>query len=454
MKVLYFHQHFSTPRGATGTRSYEIARRLVECGHDVTLICGSGQNADSGLEGEPVGGVRRGEVDGIQVIEICLRYSNYDGLLKRSVTFLRYAWKSVFIAAREHYDVLFATSTPLTASIPGIVMRLWKPRKKFVFEVRDLWPELPKTMGVVKNPVLLTAMSALEKMSYLAMHGGVALSPGILEGMRRRSTAAKPIAMVPNGCDLEMFRPQREEAGRSDFALPAGFPRDGFRCIFAGAHGIANGLDSVLDAARVLMQRRQNAIRFIFVGDGKLKPHLLERCQREQLTNCLFLAPMPKEKLCHLLNHVEVGLMILANVPAFYYGTSPNKFFDYIASGLPVLNNYPGWLADLIEENGCGATVPPDDPTAFADALTRLAADRVVLGKMGRKARELAEREFGRNSLCDRFIQFLEHISGDGSVAGGGPHCGGASQRDGTGANVVLPTAIEAGVGTSGREVS
>ena len=121
---------------------------------------------------------------------------------------------------------------------------------------------------------------------------------------------------------------------------------------------------------------------------------------------------MPKDRLCRVMSHIDVGLMILANVPAFYYGTSPNKFFDYIACGLPVLNNYPGWLADLIEKNACGIAVPPDDFEAFADGLVLLADDRGRRREMGKRARQLAEREFDRNVLSDRLIDFLECVAG------------------------------------------
>lgn len=176
MKVLYFHQHFSTPEGSTGTRSYEMSQRLIARGHQVTMVCGSGQMAKSGLRGEPVNGMRRGLVDGIDVIELYLPYSNYDSLLRRSWIFLLFAWRSIGLALRLKYDLLFATSTPLTAGIPGVFASLLR-RKPFVFEVRDLWPELPREMGVITNPVILGAMSVLEWLSYHTAKGSVGLSP-------------------------------------------------------------------------------------------------------------------------------------------------------------------------------------------------------------------------------------------------------------------------------------
>lgn len=161
MKVLYFHQHFSTPKGSTGIRSYEMASALVRSGHQVTMVCGSYGGGETGIEQPFVKGRRCAEVEGINIIEFDLAYSNSDGLIKRSALFLKFALKSIGLAMTESYDVVFATTTPLTAGIPGIFAR-WLRGKPFVFEVRDLWPELPKQMGVIKNPIILAMLSLLE----------------------------------------------------------------------------------------------------------------------------------------------------------------------------------------------------------------------------------------------------------------------------------------------------
>ena len=174
MRVLYFHQHFSTPKGAAGIRSYEMARRLVARGHQVTMVCGSYGLGETGLSAPFAKDVRRGNVDGIDIVEFDLAYSNADGFVKRAMTFVKFALRSVKLALTERYDVVFATTTPLTAGIPGIFAR-WLRGKPFVFEVRDLWPELPKAMGVIRTPLVLGAMSALEWASYRSAHRVVGL---------------------------------------------------------------------------------------------------------------------------------------------------------------------------------------------------------------------------------------------------------------------------------------
>jgi len=401
MKILYFHQHFSTPKGSTGTRSYEMSQRLLARGHSVTMVCGSYSGGCTGIERPFVGGCRRGFVDGIDVIEFDLAYSNNDSFLKRTVQFMKFAVKSIRLAFTEEYDLVFATTTPLTAGIPGIFAR-WLRGKPFVFEVRDLWPELPKAMGVISNPIVLGAMSLLEWLSYRSANRLIGLAPGIVSGIERRGVSSDKITLIPNGSDLSIF------AKPKDCWTPEGVGKEDLLAVFSGTHGIANGLDAVLDAAIELKSRGRKDIKIVLVGQGKLKASLEQRVLREKLDNVIFLPPVDKHHLAGLLGASDVGLQVLANVPAFYYGTSPNKFFDYIAAGLPVLTNYPGWIADLINSNKCGFAVPPEDEKSFADVLEKAANDREILKEMGKRSQLLANREFDRQKLAERFVDWLE----------------------------------------------
>jgi glycosyltransferase involved in cell wall biosynthesis len=382
-------------------RSYMMSRRLVERGHQVTIVCGSYRAAATGLRGPFVDGRRRGNVDGLDVVEIDLPYSNKDSHLRRARVFIRFALQSLRLALIEDYDVLFATTTPLTAGIPGILAR-WLRRKPFVFEVRDLWPELPRAMKVITNPIALAVLSALEWLSYRSADRLVGLAPGIVDGIARRGVARDRIIMIPNLCDLDVFKIEKpgwrpDEVRASDLMA-----------VFAGTHGVANGLDAVLDAACVLKRRHIDAVKVVLVGDGALKSNLMRRAREQELDNVVFCDSVGKERLAGLLAGADIGLQILANVPAFYYGTSPNKFFDYLAAGLPVLTNYPGWIADLVRENDIGFAIPPDTPGAFADAFERAAGDRSGLIDMGKRAQLLAERRFDSRKLADRFVDWLE----------------------------------------------
>lgn len=404
MRVLYFHQHFATPQGSSGTRSYEFARALSARGHQVTMVCGSHALAGLDLPWDARAGWSRGDVDGIDVISLPLAYSNRDSLLRRGWTFLRFAATSVRLALTEPADLVFATSTPLTAALPGLAAR-WLGGKPFVFEVRDLWPELPRALGV-RNPLLLGGMSLLEWAAYRGADACVALSPGIAAGIARRAPAGRRIVQIPNGCDLEAFHPR----WRAPLDLPGVAPGD-FVAGFTGAHGPANGLDALLEVARELRRRGDRRVKLAFIGDGKEKDRLRTVADRDGLDNCLFLDPIPKHRLGAVIASLGCGLMVLKDVPAFYQGTSPNKFFDYAAAGIPIVNNYPGWLADLIRETGAGTVVPPGDAAAFADALQTLAADPERCRQAGAAARSLAESRFARADLAGRFVAELEGVA-------------------------------------------
>ena len=402
MRVLYIHQHFSTHDGTTGVRSYKMARRLIANGHDVTMLCGSYDRSDTGLTGPFSRGIRRGSRDGIDVVELDLAYSNSQSLLSRSVVFLKFAILACWVALTEKCDVIVATSTPLTVGIPAVVGRVFR-RKCLVFEIRDLWPELPRAMGVITNPVVLAGLAALEWLVYRCADRLIGLSKGMVDGIVARGVSEFDVKLIPNGCDFDLFQDAATLSVR-----PAPFGDDDLVAIYAGSHGVANGLDAVIAAANELRRRGDLRVKFLFVGDGSQKQSLRQSVIDAGLEDrVVFLEPVGKSELAGLIQGADVGIQCLANVEAFYEGTSPNKFFDYIASGKPVLVNYPGWVRDLILEDDCGWAVDPDDPAGFADALQEAAASREETLERGERALLLAHRRFDRAVLSETFSNWV-----------------------------------------------
>ena len=262
----------------------------------------------------------------------------------------------------------------------------------------------------MKNPLLLGGMSALEWLGYRTADACIGLAPGIAEGIRRRAPRDLRIVTIPNGCDLDLFTP----AIRSKPLDLAGIEPGDFVAGFTGAHGIANGLDALLDAAAELLRRGRTDIKLVLIGDGNQKDRLVGRAKSEGLSNCIFFPPVKKTEIARITASFDCGLQILADVPAFYRGTSPNKFFDYISSGIPVVNNYPGWLAELIQTHGCGIATPPKDAKALADALCALADNPERCRVMGEAARRLAIEQFGRQELARQFVEQLERTAAGG----------------------------------------
>ena len=399
MRIIYFHQYFSTPLGSNGTRSFEFAKKLVEEGHEVTVVCLNTDRSFTGIK-KHINQTKEEIINGIKIIEFNIIYSNNMSIFKRALKFSAYVIKSIKFAYKKDFDLVFCSSTPLTAAIPGIFLKYIKGIP-FIFEVRDLWPELPEAMGVIKNKFILKALKILEVTSYKSADHIIGLAPGICKSIELNNILKSKITFIPNGCDLDLFKPFFEEKNINEI-------KDIFNAVFCGAHGQANGLESVLEVAEILKKEKRRDIKFTFIGDGKIKKKIVKKAKEKNLDNCFFLDPMTKYELAsYIRKEASIGLMILRNITAFYDGTSPNKFFDYISTGLPVITNYPGWIAEIIRKNKIGISVQPNNAVEFARSLINLANDKKLQLKMGISSRKLAVKYFSRKDLNNKFYDVI-----------------------------------------------
>ena len=399
LKVLYLHQHFSTPAGATGTRSFAMARALAARGHAVTVACGSYAGADTGLGGAFRRGRREGRVGSFRVVEFAIPCGNAQGLAARGAAFGRYAARASALALAGSWDVVVASSTPLSVVLPALAARHGRGTP-FVFEIRDPWPELPRAMGV-GSPPLWFALDRLADAACRSAAAVVVLSEGMAETAVAHGADPAAVSVVPNGADLDLFGPQvapwRPTEARPNEAL----------AVYAGAHGRANGLDLLLRAAALL--RAEGApLRFLLVGEGSEKPRLIAEAAAAGLDNLSFLDPLPKPRLAALLAGSQIGVQCLAPVPAFAEWTAPNKLMDYLAAGLPVVAAMGGRAARLLSEGPCGVATPPGDSATLAEALATLAASPARRAAMGTAARAQAVRRWDRRLLAARFCAAVE----------------------------------------------
>ncbi|WP_240654985.1 glycosyltransferase family 4 protein [Rhodovarius crocodyli] len=391
MKLLYLHQHFSTPQGSTATRSFAMVRALAQRGHRVTVACGQYAGAATGLSGPFRLGRREGQVQGFRVVEFAIPCGNAQGMAARLPAFLRFAARAAWLARREKFDLVLASSTPLTVVLPALAARA-----PFVFEMRDPWPELPRAMGGVPRP-LLWGMEKLADLACRRAAAVVALSEGMagIAGAR----GARVVHTIPNGADLDLFGPHvapwRPDAAGSHEVL----------AIYAGALGRANGLDLALDAMALL---RGVPLRLLLVGEGGQAAHLAARIAAEGLSNVTLLPPMPKRRLAGLFAGSQIGLHLLADVPAFAELTAPNKIMDILAAGLPLVTNAPGHAARCAEAGPSGIAVPPGDVHALAGALRDLATSPGRRQSMGAAARGQALRRWDRRLHATHFCDALE----------------------------------------------
>jgi glycosyltransferase involved in cell wall biosynthesis len=399
LKVLYIHQYFKTRYEAGGTRSYEFARRWVQHGHAVTVLCGRTGDGGPGASSQ----VSRHTVDGIAFIAVPTPYSNYMSFPRRIAAFFSFMLRSTWVGLRQAgpLDIVFATSTPLTVGIPGYVISRVK-RVPFVFEIRDLWPEAPIQLGALRNPVAIWLARWLERFLYRAAHHVVTLSPGMQDALVSMGVPQHKLSMIPNCSDVDIFRPQGPTPEiRARYGLEGKFV-----LAYSGAMGMANGLSVIVETARELQSQGATDIQFVLIGDGKERPHLEELAAQYDLYNVTFLKPLPKLELAEFMPLADICLTIFAPFPVLQTN-SPNKMFDALALGRPVLINYGGWMQEVLERHQAGVAVPSNDPREIAESILALRSQPERLAEMGRNARRLAEEAYDREKLAQQLEDVL-----------------------------------------------
>jgi glycosyltransferase involved in cell wall biosynthesis len=406
LRVLYLHQYFQTPQCSGGIRSYEFARRMIAAGHQVTII-----TSTAGLQ-EPYRSAtkhQRMELDGIPIIAIAQPYNNSMTYRQRIRAFLGFAFAASVAAVRQRADVIFATSTPLTIAIPAILAHFWH-RKPMVFEVRDLWPELPIALGALKNPILQWLAQGLEWAAYHSSEHVVALSPGMADGVIRRGMPAGRVTVIPNSCDLELFDvpPERGQGFRERLGLTKTQPL----IVYCGTFGLVNGVGYLVDVAAA-MRSINPEVQFLLLGSGAERTQVLDKARRAGVLdqNLRVMNPIPKTETAAVLSAATVATSVVVPVKALEHN-SANKFFDALAAGTPIAINHGGWQADLLRESGAGIVLPYHAPDEAAQLLADFIQDSTRLEAAGEAARNLARTRFARDDLYEKLDRILTEAAG------------------------------------------
>ncbi len=397
MHILLVHQLFLRGDEAGMTQHYEYARHLVRAGHRVTVLSGR----RSYLTGQPVATARREMVEpGLEIIPCAQAGRVHRSFVWRTLGFLSFMLSAFAAGLRvRRVDVIWTTSPPLPQVCTAWALA-WLKRRPLVFEVRDLWPAVAVEMGVLRSRPLIALASAAESFLYRAAQVVVVNSPGFLPYLAQRGVALDKIEVVPNGVDLEAFHPQ----GSGGSLRAAHGLQGNFIALYAGAHGMANDLMTLLRAAEQL--RQESEIVFVLAGDGKEKPRLMAAAAELGLSNVIFLPAVPKSELAQVLAASDCSVAVLKPIPLFAT-VYPNKVFDAMAAGRPVVLAVAGVIRDLVEEAGAGLTVPPGDWTALAEAVRVLARDREAARRMGARGRACVEAGFDRRRSAERLEQIF-----------------------------------------------
>jgi glycosyltransferase involved in cell wall biosynthesis len=393
--LVIVHQAFATTAEAGGTRHYEFARYLAGQGHRVTVIAGSA----SYLTGNPSAGGWETPFPGITVSRPRSSVQLHRSFIHRLIAYLEFMLLAVWRGWRvRDPDVVLGTSPPIFQGLAAWLVARTKG-VPFLFEIRDLWPDFAVQLGIVRNRGAIALARLLERRLYKAADQLIVNSPGFVKHVQKVS-GRTPI-VIPNGVDPSMFEPPRNvQSVRAEWKA-----EEKFVILYAGAHGMANDLDCLLSAAKMLQSNVK--IAFVLVGDGKEKQRLSERVQREALDNVTLMPAQPKERMVEVLAAADACVAILRDIPLF--GTTyPNKVFDYMAAGKPIILAIAGVVREVVLTAGCGICVQPGDSGALAAAVRTLSDDRNLAQEMGARGRAHVCRHFDRREQAKALEALLE----------------------------------------------
>ena len=390
MHILYIHQYFKTPEEGGAIRSYYLAKGLVDAGHTVTML-----TAHSGSK------YKKMFVDGIHVHYLPVPYRQSMGSMARVRAFLTFVWMVCRKASLfKNADLCYVTSTPLTTGLIGLYLRR-QFEMPFYFEVRDLWPEALVQMQVVKSRVIKRLLYRLERRIYQRAKALIALSPGI-EQYIRRVVPNQTVHLIPNMADCRFFsKSERNAYHEKQFDVEGKFV-----VTYFGSMGRVNHLEYLVDAAHACQQQQLHEVQFLIVGEGSELDRIKAYVQQLNLGNVQFVPHQNKYGLLSVLNVTDAAYVSFADYPVLETN-SPNKYFDALATGKLCITNTRGWIADMVEEHGCGFYADPYHPESLVAQLAPFVNDRGLLARYQANARTLGEQQFEREKQVEALLNSL-----------------------------------------------
>ena len=399
MHILLIHQAFASLTEPGGTRHHEFARFLAKQGHQVSIIA----SPVSYLTGK-VTRSQQVEIEMEGKISIYRAYT-YPALHKsffhRLFSYFSFMISSFFISMKiKNVNLVWGTSPPIFQSFTAWLVSKLK-RVPFLLEIRDLWPAFAIAVGVLKNKVLINLSLWLERFLYNQADKIVVNSPGFIEHVQLKG--GQNVALIPNGSDTTTFTPSNRIQIRKDLGWT-----DKFILLYAGAHGMSNDLPVVLQAAKLI--ENHDDIRMVFIGDGKEKSNLIYLAESLRLSNVEFLHPVPKNKIAIYLLASDICIAILKPIE-LYKTTYPNKVFDYMAAGKPIILAIDGVIREVVESAGCGVFCEPGNPRAIANAVLEMYSNLNGLEKTGKRGKVYLEQNFNRQMIAKDFTDMIEEIT-------------------------------------------
>ncbi|MDX2063359.1 MAG: glycosyltransferase family 4 protein [Bacteroidia bacterium] len=396
MNLLYLHQYYCPAGGWGNNRSADFAQTWASLGHRVVVVTSTAYFPPQ----HPAHTVQlyRFEENGVQVVAINVAYAQRMGLARRAWSFARFYQKLVHVGrSLPKPDLIYASSTPPTVVAAGRKLaRRWSV--PYVFEAVDVWPEVPIGLGAIGNPIAIGLFHRWVNRLYGASAAVVALSPGMADLIRAQGVPPEKIWVVPNGTDTTVFTPPAER--------PAGKP---IRLVHTGSLGRVNHLEALLTAAQWLEQQPVPAWELHLVGEGSEKARLQALARDLKLTRVRFLPAVAKSAMPQLLRQAHIGVMTVAPYPVLEHN-SANKWYDYLATGLPIVQNYGGWQAKVLQATQTGLWSPLGDTASFQQNLCRLVTDADLRQQLGTNGPALARQHYDRTTLATEVATRLQGL--------------------------------------------
>lgn len=418
MKVLVVTQHYLPETGGTPNRLASLASGLVRAEHEVQVVTAK-PNHPEGVIREDYRGPLWLEAchEGITTLHTWVFTRPEKTLFTRLAFYCSFTVMSVLSSfrLRDDYDVVLASSPPLTVGVTGWILSRLKGAR-FVFDVRDLWPDLAVAMGELHNSLLIRIAEQLEEFLYQRADGITAATKGFLREIRASLDELPPMLHLPNGTEPERFRHDDErDRLRRDLDLP-----DGFLVTYAGNIGICQGLGHILEAADRARDKDLD-VTILFVGEGPAKPKLVEERERRELRNVLFRPRVQLETAIRYMAASDALLVPLAHHEIFQKFV-PSKLFDSMAVGRPVLLSVDGEAREILEDANAGLYYPAEDAVALVDQIKRLMDDPSAAERMGARGREYVKKNFDRSRQARKMVRFLERLAGSSGSRPGPPN--------------------------------
>ncbi len=402
MEVWLVNHHAITPDRPGGTRHFDLGTELTKHGFKVKVFA-----CDINLSTR-----KRTILDERELFRI-EKHGDLEFVWVNAAEYEQNNWKRVanMLTFSRNFqkaamDTMGDTPVAIVGSSPHpfaamAAMKLSKKLgSKFFLELRDLWPQALVDMGeVTEGHPMVRVMRFLERKLYAGAKKVIILAEGSAQYLTKRRVKSENIIYVPNGVHLDHFKPTRS---REESRAKYGFDR--FTFVYTGAHGPANALGTIIEAARILQDNVQ--IGFVLVGDGPAKKSLKE--QASGLPNLKFLDPVPKDEIPNILTAADGGIITLRDVDAFAYAVSPNKLFDYMGASLPVICATPGDMARMVEASACGLTSRPEDSSDLAKKALAMSERRSEeLAKFGANGLTYVSANFSRQALAAKLADAL-----------------------------------------------